>query len=232
MTDNALIVVAREPLAGTTKTRLCPPFTPAQAADFYRRLLLDTLTLMARVPDVDCSVAYTPDSARSFFADRVPNDFRLVPQQGGDLGERLSNALAYHFELGYRRVAIMNSDGPTLPAAHLTAAFAGLDHADVTLGPGHDGGYYIIGMRRHHGALFEGIRWSTAHVLHETLSTGRRLVDVIDDLDRLRRDLARDPASAPQTWEFLQCWPAGDWTTDDTDGTDRTHVTVSQSRGS
>jgi rSAM/selenodomain-associated transferase 1 len=214
--DNALIVVAKAPLAGFTKTRLCPPFTAEDAAEFYRRLLLDTLALMARLANADHTLAYTPASAHAYFRDLAPNGFRLVAQQGAGLGQRLANALAHHFDLGYRRVVIMNSDGPTLPLACLEESFSGLDRADVTLGPGHDGGYYLIGMKRLHAELFQGIDWSTERVLQQTLAACQRLeltvhrlaewydVDVEADLDRLRRDLAQDPAAAPSTWAFLR----------------------------
>jgi rSAM/selenodomain-associated transferase 1 len=214
--DNALIVVAKEPVPGTTKTRLCPTLTSGEAAELYHCLLLDTLDLMARLENADHTVAYTPASARGYFESLAPDGFRLVPQQGADLGERLANALARHFDLGYRRVAIMNSDGPTLPLACLQEAFAALERADIVLGPGHDGGYYLIGMKRLHPELFQGIAWSTEQVIPQTLAICRQLglvvhelpewydVDVAADLDRLRRDLARDPASAPRTGAFLE----------------------------
>ena len=214
--ENALIVVAKKPAPGHTKTRLCPPFTPNAASEFYRCLLLDTLTLMARLEAVDRTVAYTPHTAGTYFRTLAPNGFRLIPQRGRDLGERLSNALSQHFEMGYQRVVIMNSDGPTLPLYCLEEAFHGLDRAEVTLGIGHDGGYYLIGMKRLHPELFQGIAWSTEHVIPQTLAICRRLglhvhpllewydVDVAEDLERLRRDLARDPAAAPYTRAFLQ----------------------------
>jgi hypothetical protein len=216
--ENALIVVAKEPVPGRTKTRLCPPFTPESAAEFYRCLLLDTLALMARLEIADHTVAYTPDSARGYFEELAPNDFRLIPQQGADLGERLATALAHHFDLGYRRAVIMNSDGPTLPQACLEDAFSGLDSADITLGLSHDGGYYLIGMKQLHPDLFRGIDWSTEQVIPQTLAICRRLglavyqlpawydIDVEADLARLAGDLARDPAAAPRTWAFLQSW--------------------------
>jgi len=217
--ENALIVVAKEPVPGRTKTRLCPPFNPETAAAFYRCLLLDTLALMQRLEEADLSVAFAPPDARAYFGGIVANGFRLVPQLGADLGERLANALAHHFDLGYRRVAIMNSDGPTLPLAYLEEAFSALDGADVTLGPGHDGGYYLIGMERLHPELFQGIAWSTEQVIPQTLAVARRLglavhclpgwydVDVGEDLPRLRRDLQRDPAAAPRTWDYLRSLP-------------------------
>jgi hypothetical protein len=216
--DNALIVVAKEPVPGLTKTRLCPPFSPEQSAEFYRCLMLDTLASVGRLHVADHALAYTPVGARSLFENLAPAGFALLPQRGAGLGERLANALDHHFELGYQRVVIMNSDGPTLPLAYLEEAFAELDRVDVTLGPGHDGGYYLIGMKRIHAELFHGIDWSTEQVVSQTLAICRRLgltvrqlpswydVDVEADLARLRRDLARDPASAPCTRAFLQSW--------------------------
>jgi rSAM/selenodomain-associated transferase 1 len=217
---HALIVVAKEPVRGRTKTRLCPPFTPASAAAFYRCLLLDTLALMAQLGNVDRSIAYMPSEAGAFFREIAPNGFHLVPQQGTDLGERLSNALGHHLELGYRRVVIMNSDGPTLPRSHLEEAFSGLDRADVTLGPSRDGGYYLIGLKQPQPELFQGIAWSTGQVTAQTLAICRRLglgvhllpewydVDVAADLQYLRRSLAQDPTAAPHTRAFLRRWDA------------------------
>ncbi len=214
--DNALIVVTKKPVPGQTKTRLCPPFSPESAAEFYRCLMLDTLALMSRVETADRVIAFTPDSARPYFESLVPNGFRLVPQQGSDLGERLANALGYHLDLGYQRVAIMNSDGPTLPLTCLEEAFSGLEGADVTLGPGHDGGYYLIGMKRLHRALFQGITWSSEQVVSQTLEICRREglsvqqlpewydIDVAADLALLRRDLARNPDAGTHTWAFLK----------------------------
>jgi rSAM/selenodomain-associated transferase 1 len=215
--DWTLITVAKEPVPGRTKTRLCPPLAPETAAEFYRCLLLDTMALMQRLEGAaDLSLAYTPDGASDYFERLSPNGFRLVSQVGADLGARLANALGWHFALGYKRAVIMNSDGPTLPLPYLEQAFSGLRRADVTLGPGHDGGYYLIGMKRLHPELFEGIDWSTSRVVSQTLAICRRLglavhqlpewydVDVAADLARLRRDLARNPAAALHTWRFLQ----------------------------
>ena len=213
--ENALIIVAKQPIPGLTKTRLCPPFSVQAAADFYRCMLFDTLALAGRLDGVDPTIAYTPPDAHAYFSELAGNGFGLVLQEGADLGERLANALAHHFDLGYRRAVIMNSDGPTLPLAHLQEAFSALDQAEITLGPGHDGGYYLIGMKESLPALFRGITWSTEQVIPQTLAICRRRgyrvhqlpewydVDVGADLDRLYRDLAREPGAAPRTWEFL-----------------------------
>ena len=214
--DAALIVVAKKPEPGFTKTRLCPPLTPGEAAEFYRCLMLDTLELVAKLQIADHTLAYTPQDAVPYFRNLVPDGFRLVVQQGTTLGERLVNALDHHFKLGYQRVVIMNSDGPTLPLAHLEEAFSGLDRADITLGMGHDGGYYLIGMKRLEPELFQGIAWSTEKVIPQTIDVCHRLrltvhqlpewydVDVAADLDRLCDDLVQNPTWASRTYAFLK----------------------------
>jgi hypothetical protein len=217
-----LIVVAKAAVPGQTKTRLCPPFSPEEAAELYRCLLADTLTRVAELEATGLTVAFAPASAEDHFRNLVPPSFRLVAQQGADLGERLSNALAHHLDAGYERAVIMNSDGPTLPLTCLEEAFSELDRADVTLGPSHDGGYYLIGMKRPHPALFQGIEWSTERVTAQTLAVSQALglrthllpewydVDVERDLDRLWKDVGLDPLCAPCTAAFLrQRWPKG-----------------------
>ena len=217
-TDASLIVVVKKPDPGFTKTRLCPPFTPEEAADFYRCLMLDTLELATRLKGVAHCVAYSPPEALSYFRDLIPGGFSLVPQKGMDLGERLLNALAGRFDRGYRKVVVMNSDGPTLPLIYLEQAFSGLEEFDVTLGVGHDGGYYLIGMNELQKELFRDISWSSDRVISETLAVCRRMrlnvlqlpkwydVDVAGDLHRLRRDLADNPAAAPRTEAYLKHW--------------------------
>ena len=122
---NALLVIAKRPTPGQTKTRLTPPLTAEQAAALYECFLVDTLDLVRRVPALDPLIAYLPSEARAYFAALAP-DFGLVLQEGAGLGERLDNALTGCLKRGYERAVIMNSDGPTLPASHLARAFEAL----------------------------------------------------------------------------------------------------------
>ena len=193
---NVLLVVAKRPAPGRTKTRLTPPLSLEQAAALYECFLRDTLDLMRRVPDVSRAIAYLPVEARDYFA-RLAPDFDLIPQQGDDLGMRLDRALTYYLQRGYEQAVIMNSDGPTLPADHLVQAFAALaDHADVVLGPSDDGGYYLIGLKKSAQRLLREVRMSTPHVTADTLAIAReenlRVALLppwydVDDADALRQ---------------------------------------------
>ena len=218
--ENALVVVAKKPSPGTTKTRLVPPLSPQRAAELYRCLLLDTLDLMRRVGNVQPVIAYTPADAETYFHGIAPPGFELVAQQGQTLGERLDRVLRAHLQMGYRRVVVMDSDSPTLPPEYLLRSFQHLeaDHVDLVVGPCVDGGYYLIGLKSPCSALFQVVM-STSRVLQETLQLanhhGLRAVclppwydtDTPQDLERLQRELARLPAdTAPSTRQLLFSW--------------------------
>ena len=201
--DRALIVMAKEPSAGGTKTRLCPPLSGQQAAELYRYFLLDTLELMKQVEGVQTIIAYLPPDAEPFFRRFAPPGFDFVPQVGADLGERLDNVLTHCLQSGYRQAVVMDSDSPTLPVTYLRQAFRELDDpaVDGVLGPCDDGGYYLIGLKSPCPALFRGIVMSTATVVAETLERARQQgqrvaclpgwydVDTSEDLARLIEEL-------------------------------------------
>ena len=217
---NALLVVAKRPASGKTKTRLTPPLSPERAAALYACFLRDTLDLIRQVPDVQPVVAYLPAGAEGYFADLAP-DFERILQQGADLGARLDNALTAYLRRGYRNVVIMNSDGPTLPPSYLKAAFAALaGEAEVVLGPSDDGGYYLIGVKCPLPRLLREVQMSTPHVTADTLSLaaeeGLRVellpvwydVDDAASLARLVEELtAAPPDVARHTRAFLEQHP-------------------------
>lgn len=197
----ALFVMAKDPRAGQVKTRLCPPLTPETAARLYACFLLDVLDLAAAVPGVDPVVAYTPADAREVFAQLTNGHFRLVPQEGLDLGARLEHTFRVLFAQGYDRVAAVSTDSPDLPPEYLREAFQRLERIPLVMGPCPDGGYYLVGMSRLVPELFRDMPWSTERVVPLTEERARGLglelarlpewadVDTGADLDRLHREL-------------------------------------------
>ena len=196
----ALLVVAKRPAPGQTKTRLTPPLTPEQAAQLYTSFLRDTLDLIRAVPQVRPILAYLPEGEEDYFRALAP-DFDLLPQVGADLGARLDHALTHCLENGFTRAVIMDSDSPTLPATYLAQAFSALDTADAVLGPCDDGGYYLIGLIRPAPRLLRDVPMSTPTVLSDTLTRAGELslsvaqlpmwydVDTVTELKRLQAEL-------------------------------------------
>jgi rSAM/selenodomain-associated transferase 1 len=198
---DTLLVVAKKPVPGQAKTRLCPPLTGEQAAGLYECFLRDTLALMRRVPAVQRAIAYLPAGARGYFQQVAP-DMALICQRGATLGERLDNLLTRALRAGAGRAVVIDSDSPTLPVAYLTQAFDRLRQADVVIGPAQDGGYYLIGMQKPHPHLLRSVQMSTPHVLEDTLALAARAgvsvsllpawydVDTLADLHRLHAEIA------------------------------------------
>jgi len=210
--------MAKAPRPGTVKTRLCPPLLATEAAALYRCFLLDKIAAVRALSGARPVVAYTPDEARAEFGALAP-DFGLVAQRGPDLGARLQITLASLLAAGHPGAIAVDSDTPTLPREFLQQAVDCLARPgpDVVLGPTEDGGYYLIGVRAAHRALFDGVPWSTSAVLDVTLrhaaSAGLETVcmpawfdvDTPDDLRRLRSALNGGPPAdgAEQTGRFL-----------------------------
>jgi rSAM/selenodomain-associated transferase 1 len=218
----ALVIAAKAPRAGAVKTRLAgAEFPPERAAELAAAFLRDTVAT-ARHPSVRADVLLALDGDEA----DLPPDLRTLPilrQRGNDLGERLVGIFGDRFGEGRTAVCVVGSDAPHLPAAFLAEAFGRLRRADtdVVLGPADDGGYYLVGLKEPRPALFAQIPWSTAGVLEATRERARadglRVallppwydIDTLDDLARLRRDLARGTAVAPETDAALRRMTTG-----------------------
>ena len=171
----ALAVMAKAPRPGKVKTRLSPPLTLDQTAALNIRFLRDTTENLATIPNAAGLISYTPVGDEALFAGLLPETFALVPQRGDGFGERLLAAAQDILAIGYGAVCLIDSDSPTVPAAAFYHAVEALAPPGdrVVLGPSHDGGYYLIGLKQAHPEPFERISWSTAAVYSETLERCR-----------------------------------------------------------
>src|SRR5688572_23774739 len=102
---NALLVIAKQPTPGQTKTRLSPALGPVEAAQLYEGFLRDTLDIARAVPDVTRLIYYAPLGSAPYFAEMAP-DFLLTPQHGAGLGERLDYVLTRYLNDGFQRVVV------------------------------------------------------------------------------------------------------------------------------
>ncbi|MCJ2071737.1 TIGR04282 family arsenosugar biosynthesis glycosyltransferase [Methylobacterium sp. J-030] len=169
----ALGIMCKAPRPGRTKTRLAAHLGPAQAAQLSACFLRDVADAVLAVPETlgrQGYGVYAPAGSEAELAAILPPAFRLVLQEGADFGVVLSTTVQRLLEHSHDCVVLINSDSPTLPAALLTAAVTALRRPGdrVVLGPAIDGGYTLIGLKRHHPALFTDIPWSTGDVLRLT----------------------------------------------------------------
>ena len=207
------------------KTRLCPPFSREQAAAFYAEMLADVLAATAafcEALNLTPVLAVDPPEACASLAAGVPPAFRVVPQRGPGLAERMAHAAAAQWAAGATAVLLRGSDSPALDLATLRAGLEGLAETDLVLCPDLDGGYGLVALGRPAPGLFDHAM-STERVLDDTLSHARVLglsarlleprfdIDTAEDLARLRA--RRDPSLetlCPRTLAFLDqhaLWP-------------------------
>jgi rSAM/selenodomain-associated transferase 1 len=177
-----LVVIAKAPVPGRSKTRLCPPCTPFEAARLAEAALADTLQ----------AVVSTPAERRVVVLDGepgpwLPDGCEVVSQRGGGLDERLANAFA---DVGGPALLI-GMDTPQVTPALLSESARRLAEADAVLGPAPDGGFWALGLRRPDASLLLGVPMSVAHTGRRQRARLRaaglrvRMLPALRDVDRI-----------------------------------------------
>ncbi len=190
MQNNQLIVFSRTPLLGKVKKRLARVLGPEKALAIHRKLLAHSLRV-AKSSGFSYKVYYSE-------APVVPVEGHHAVQRGTDLGERMLNCFIAELREA-EKVCLIGSDCYELTPAIIKQAFNALNNHDVVLGPAHDGGYYLIGLKKALPRLFTGIAWGGHKVLAATLDICTKhglsyaLLPTLNDID-----LAED---VPAAWK-------------------------------
>jgi rSAM/selenodomain-associated transferase 1 len=160
---NALVVLAKAPVPGRAKTRLCPPLSAEQAADLAAAAITDTLDAVDAVPDVRRALVLDGDPTGW---DRP--GWSVHAQRAGGLGARLEGAFA-DVE---GPALLVGMDTPQVTPELLLLGLDALSSHDAVLGLAPDGGYWAIGFRVDSTGLFDDVPMSTAE-------TGARQLDAL-----------------------------------------------------
>lgn len=163
--EEVLLVFARAPEPGRTKTRLAAAIGAVEAAALHAAFVLDVLERHA-APGRRLVLRTTGDPHHTFWQE-VPKHLEQEDQGEGDLGARLHRAFTPRLE-GGARVVVLGTDSPALAPSKVDAAFAALASFDAVLGPADDGGYYLLGLSRPCPAVFQDIPWGTDRVCDDT----------------------------------------------------------------
>ena len=194
---NLLLIFTRNPEFGKVKTRLARDIGHQASLDIYKFLLAHTAKI--------CTPLDTEKAV--YYSEEIPNDdlwnatvFQKKKQVGEDLGERMQNAFAEGFNLGYSKIIIIGSDLYDIETKDLEQAFKVLNNHEVVIGPAEDGGYYLLGMKQLYPKLFKNKNWGTATVLQDTINelkkSNYKLLEKRNDVD-LYSDIKDHPAFVP-----------------------------------
>lgn len=152
--EMTLIVIAKAPVAGRVKTRLCPPATPEEAASLAMASLIDTCAAVSATPARRRLIALDGDPGPW-----LPTGFDVVAQPAGGLDVRLAAA----FDAAGGPALLVGMDTPQITQEILTHAVGLLTTrgTGAVLGPAADGGWWAIGLRHPDPAVFLGVPMST-----------------------------------------------------------------------
>jgi uncharacterized protein len=215
-TKRTLVIMAKAPRVGSVKTRLAN-LSPQQAAALYACLLNDTIALAQSLQQVEISIM-CPEPDVEDLSRSIAKPVPVVCQTGLGLAAGLISVFARFANSSRQRVIAFNSDSPHLPASVLENAFDVLESRDLVVGPTHDGGYYLVGAKASHPALFEDDGMGTTSALESLMTRARKRqlsagftdpfydIDVASDLTRLTAELRLAPARAPRTAAWLSEW--------------------------
>lgn len=163
--DCAVLVMAKAPVPGLAKTRLIPALGAEGAAGLASRMLQHTLAEALAAGLGPVTLCAAPGAAHPAFAGVASRGrIHVVDQGDGDLGERMRRAFERTLS-EHTGALLIGTDAPALDAAVLRTAHRQLQDHDAVIGPAHDGGYVLIGLRRVEPRLFADMPWSTHQVL-------------------------------------------------------------------
>ena len=183
-----LVVMLKEPRPGRVKTRLGRAIGMVPAAWWFRH---QTHRLLLRLQDPRWHLVLAVSPDVEGMRSRIwPAHLPRLPQGGGSLGDRMRRMLSLPGP-----VCVIGADIPGITRNHVARAFRALGSHDAVFGPSPDGGYWLIGLKKGvPSGLFNGVRWSTAHALNDTVRTIPDLrvayIDVLRDVDQAADFLA------------------------------------------
>src|ERR1700686_523437 len=215
--NRTLVIMAKAPKPGMVKTRLTQSLPSPAVTARYRCLLEGTLALATALTSVEVAVI-CPESDQDELAHLLGNTVQVVAQKGEGLAAGLTSVFRHFTAAGRQHVIAFNSDSPHLAPSVLDSAFEILAAHDVVVGPTYDGGYYLVGAKAAHPALFESDGMGTGSALNRLLTRTKALelsagltepfydIDVANDLILVARELRLPPAKAPRTAGWFGEW--------------------------
>ena len=236
MNDSCVIIFTKAPIPSLVKTRLVDKSTLKieQATELYEVFLMDvvdTVNHYVMENNFDLVISYTPQKGLNTIKDliyrlkRPINVSHFDLQDGDKFDQRLNNAFSKAFDAGYQNCVTIGGDIPTLRNAHLKSAFEVLQNPKyfgkkvMVIGPGIDGGVYLIGLRKDTNFNFSGVFQKRGKIDISLLEITKRAslmsielleidthydVDVPADLKMLKMELSKNPELAPHTRNKLR----------------------------
>ena len=236
MNNSCVILFTKAPIPSLVKTRLVDKssWNIDQVTELYEAFLMDVVETADRYVmenNFDLVISYTPQRGLNKIKElihrlkRPINVSHFELQEGDTFDERMNSAFSKAFDAGYQMCVTIGGDIPTLRYEHLKSAFELLreqkysDEKVMVIGPGIDGGVYLIGLRKDTNFNFKGVFQKKGELdisLSEITKKARLMsiklletdihydVDVPKDMKKLKTELSKNPEIAPHTRNKLR----------------------------
>lgn len=236
MNNSCVILFTKAPIPSFVKTRLVgkSSLNIDQVTELYESFLMDVVETVDRYVtenNFDLMISYTPQTGLNKIKDLIHRLKRPIKvshfklQEGDTFDQRMNSAFSKAFDAGYQMCVVIGGDIPTLKYDHLKSAFELLqdqkysDEKVMVIGPGIDGGVYLIGLRKNTDFNFKGmfqkkgeIDISLSEITNRASLMSIRLlqteihydVDVPRDMKKLKMELSKNPELAPHTRNKLK----------------------------
>ncbi len=124
----------------------------------------------------------------------LKDGIKLLKQKGSNLGERMKEAMFDSLKSN-EKVILIGSDLVGMNSNIIENAYQSLDEVDLVVAKSYDGGYGLIGMKKHLD-VFTDITYQTDHVLDDLIALAKNMgisykivgqildIDTFDDLVR------------------------------------------------
>ncbi len=236
MNNSCVILFTKAPIPSLVKTRLVDKssWNIDQVTELYEAFLMDVVETADRYVmenNFDLVISYTPQRGLNKIKElihrlkRPINVSHFELQKGDTFDQRMNNVFSKAFDVEYQICVVIGGDIPTLRCEHLKSAFELLqdpkysDEKVMVIGPGIDGGVYLIGLRKDTNFNFKGVFQKKGELdisLSEITKKARLMsiklletdihydVDVPKDMKKLKTELSKNPEIAPHTRNKLR----------------------------
>jgi glycosyltransferase A (GT-A) superfamily protein (DUF2064 family) len=231
-----VILFTKAPIPSLVKTRLVDKssLNINQATELYEAFLMDVIDTADRYVtenNFDLVISYTPQKGLKTIKKIINRLKRPINvsyfglQEGDTFDQRMNSAFSKAFDVGYQICVAVGGDIPTLRNQHLNEAFEILLNPKyfrekvMVIGPGIDGGVYLIGLRKDTNFNFTDVFQkrgeldiSLSEIIKRANSMSIKLleinthydVDIPEDLKKLKMELSKNPEIAPHTRNKLR----------------------------
>ncbi len=214
--ENALIIFAKKPQVGKTKTRIAKETSNKFAYEFTKNCLIELLNKVKGSDYYDLIVVADDAHELSWFQENFSLEGMVVSNKEGGKSEKFEEIFSrllnekggYH----YKKVALIPMDIPFISEEDIISAFARLEEKRFVFGPEINGGVYLIGTKApYQEGVFQGIRWSTPRSFQDLLSNAKKEnsfslklkndLNTPEEIMNLKKDIAYH---CPVLYKFLK----------------------------